>query len=142
MNYLILPISEIHRGTFWKSLPVLCFTVFCLTSCNPEPFDPASAQQQMTGSWSYVEEKTNNACRMQIGADGSDGLTISNFACSGLTIKATLISESRLNIPYQVVDGDIFEGSGEIKKYKTMVLQFTYDDGRENLNIVANCTKL
>jgi len=113
-----------------------------LVSCELVPFDPAVAQQQMSGTWAYVEEKSDQACQMQISADGSNDLIISNFACSGLTIRVHLLSESRLEIPRQTVSGDTFEGSGTIVKYRTMKLRFTYDDGREKLSIVANCTKL
>jgi len=119
-----------------------CFIGMMLVSCQIEPYDPAAAQQQMSGRWAYVEENSDNACQMQISADGNNGLNISNFACSGLTIKVKLLNATHLNIPRQTVSGDIFEGSGTIKKYQTIELRFTYDNGREKLTIAANCTKL
>jgi hypothetical protein len=118
------------------------FLVAFLGSCQPEPFDPATAQQQMTGKWAYSEGDGENACQMQISADGSDGIKITNFACSRQTVKATILDENSLNIQKQTVGGDTFEGSGSIKKYRTVTLQFTYDNGREKVSIVANCTKI
>ncbi len=114
-------------------------------SCTTESFDPAVAQQQMKGTWKYEEESasggTPQSCQMQVSSEGESGLKLGNIACSGLTVIAVIESETSLTIPRQTVNGDIFEGSGTIKKYKTMVLNFTYDNGREKVNIVANCTK-
>lgn len=108
-------------------------------SCEPQITD--SGQQQMLGKWKYIEDGTQNACLIEITAKGDDGLLISNFACLQVAIEATMIDDSNLTIPLQTVKGDKFEGHGTIKKFKTMTLRFTYDDGREKRNIVANCTK-
>lgn len=125
----------------WKFSWVL-FLVAFLGSCQAEPFDPSTAQQQMSGEWTYDEEDTDNACRMQISADGSNGLKMTNFACSRQTIKVTILDANSLSIPRQTVGGDTFEGSGTIKRYKTMTLQFTYDNGREKVSLAAICTKI
>lgn len=110
-----------------------------MASCEPQDTD--SAQQQMVGTWEYIEDGTGYACKMQISAEGSDGLRISNFACLQLTVSAILVDGNSLIIPYQTVSGDKFEGSGTIRKFKTMTLSFTYDDGREINAVTATCTK-
>ena len=123
----------------FRVMLLACIVSVTAISCEMIPDDPATAQAQMAGTWNY-KETTGNACQMQISASGNDGLRITNFACTGLTIQATL-NENTLTIPRQTVSGDTFEGSGTIRKYETMVLTFVYNDGRESVNITANCTK-
>ncbi len=137
----------LSASNFGTVIPVyLIFAALSVASCEEEPYDPAAAKQQMTGTWKYVEQSvsigTPNSCQMQIsGGSGEGELKIGNFACLNVTINAKMLDDNRLSIPKQTAGGNTFEGTGTVSKYKSMKLDFTLHTGRDAIYIIADCTK-